>query len=558
MIRDQLTRWAVDQPTATALTALVLLATLTALVVLVVRRTSGPVLTAGCGAIVATAFSGDTSWRFAGHQLGMADSERLGLFAAGEIALLACAVMARANKKATATDTTAGTPGVPGVLVWCITGVQTIPAYAESGLLGGTVRTVFGPVMAALLWHLAMGLEIRVAKPEALSSGLPAQIGAELRERLLSYLGLAARNRTAEQISRDRATARAVRLASRRWLGPWGSAALAASVARSGAAVHGEQRHQLLQLLAGRRTATELRTVPIASPWVPEPVPGPYPATPLGVTGAQLRTMDPLAAIRQVHAARPDRTPAETAALCTEYGVPVSETQVRIALRAGNPDPVPAVPDVPERPQPPTAADPLPASPEPADSPAPAVPATHVPAVPLTRAVGNLTPGLHLDLTTHARAHRDVLCAVPATMIGTPRTRTQVHARVPDAPTGLEDTGDFIRRRAREEREATNAHPRTRTEVHAAPRPVPVPEYTPVPEVRPGAEPVPAVPAPRPDASGTDDADVLDRARLVDAEHRRTRQRPASIRALKNALGIGQARAERIRDALDTEARKAN
>ncbi|MDX3455065.1 hypothetical protein PV396_24510 [Streptomyces sp. ME02-8801-2C] len=559
MIRDQLTRWALDQTTAAATVVVVLAAALTALAVTVVRRTSGAVLTAGLGAAVATAFSGDTSWRFAGHQLGMADSERLGLFAAGEIALLACAVMARANKKATATDTTAGTPGVPGVLVWCITGVQTIPAYAESGLLGGTVRTVFGPVMAALLWHLAMGLEIRVTTPDALSTGLPAQIGAELRERLLSYLGLATRNRSAEQISRDRATARAVRLASRRWLGPWGSAALAASVARSGASVHAEQRQHLMQLLAGRRTATELRTVPIASPWISEPVPDPYPATPLGVTGAELRRLEPMDAILRVRAAHPDRTPTELAAITTEYGVPVTDTLVRIALRAGNPDPVPAsVPAVPERPQPPAPARPLTTTPEPADNPAPAVPAAPVPDAPLAHSIGHVAGGLHLDLTTHARVHRDVACAVPAAMIRSPRTRSQVHARVPDVPTGLEDTGAFIQRRALEEREAAAAQPRTRTQVHAVPRPAPVPEYTPVPPGRPVPASVPAVPAPRPDAPGTGDTEVLDRARAVDAEHRRTRQRPASIRVLKAELGIGQTRAERIRAALDTEAaRKA-
>ncbi|MDX2698949.1 hypothetical protein, partial [Streptomyces ipomoeae] len=324
----------------TALAVGVLLLTAITVCAIVARRTSGAVLTAGLGALVCTAYTADTSWRFAEHRLDMADhTERLVMFAAGEVALLACAVMARANKKATAVDGSAGTPGVPGVLVWAITGVQLVPAFAESGFWGGVVRAVFGPIMAALLWHLAMGLEIRVAKPQALSSGLPAQIGHELRERLLSYLGLATRNRTAEQISRDRATARAVRLASRRYRGWWARAALKAAVARSGAAVDGERRHQLLQQLAARRTAAELSTVPVVSPWVAQPLPEPYPPTPLGVTGAELRAMDPMDAILRIHAARPDATPAEIAALCTQYGVPVSETLARVALRAGNPDP---------------------------------------------------------------------------------------------------------------------------------------------------------------------------------------------------------------------------
>ncbi|WP_392967222.1 hypothetical protein [Streptomyces sp. LN245] len=255
MSTDQLISWAVDHHWPAAVTAGLLLAAVATVCVIVVRRASGTVLAAGIGALVCTAFSGDTSWRFAGHTLHMHAGERAGLFAAGEVTVIVCAIMARANKRATAVGGSAGTPGVPGVLVWCITGVQIIPAFSEAGLLGGTVRTVFGPVMAAMLWHLAMGLEIRVARPEALSTGLPAQIGAELRERLLSRLGLATRGRTAVEISRDRATARAVRLASRRHRGWWARAALKASVARSGAATDG-----------GRQGTTSCKQSPHGAP----------------------------------------------------------------------------------------------------------------------------------------------------------------------------------------------------------------------------------------------------------------------------------------------------
>ncbi|MYW99929.1 hypothetical protein [Streptomyces sp. PgraA7] len=364
--------WAVDHPWPAAGITAAALAVLGAALWAIVRTARSiawppaPVLVAGAGALVCTAYSGDTSWRFAGERLGMVDStERALMFGAGELALLACAVMARANKAATATESTAGSAGVPGVLVWVITGVQVIPCYATSGIVGGTVRAVIGPVLAGLLWHLAMGLEIRVARPEALSTGLPAVIGRELRERLLSRLGLATRDRTAEQITRDRATARAVHLAAvlelrpGGWLSGYRRRRLAAAVARSGAGTNGEQRHRLLQQLAARRTSGQLATVPLASPWAGTPVPGEaYPRTPLGVTGAQLRAMDPLAVVHLVRAAHPTVEPAGIATLCTEYGVPVSETQVRIALRAGNsltaatppalvrpvPDPAPVVP----------------------------------------------------------------------------------------------------------------------------------------------------------------------------------------------------------------------
>jgi hypothetical protein len=520
-----------------ALAAGLLLLAVAGLCWVIARRTSGAVLTASIGALVCTLYTADTSWRFAEHRLDMVDvTERAVMFAAGEIALLACAVMARANKKATATDDTAGTPGIPGVLVWTITGVQVIPAFTESGLLGGTVRAFFGPVMAGLLWHLAMGLEIRVAKPQALSTGLPAQIGAEVRERLLSRLGLATRGRTAVQISRDRATARAVRLASRRWLSPWGRAALKASVARSGAAVHGDQRHHLMQLLAGRRSAAELRTVPVASPWVAQPVPEPYPRTPLGITGAELRRLDPFDAVLRVHDAHPTATPAELAELCTGYGVPVTETRVRMALRAADSDPVPApapaVPAAPERPQIEAAAE---AVPDPQPAPVPTVPA--VPQVPGYEYTAR---GLHLDITTAPQVHREVLCAVPAAMSRTRRTRTEVHARIPAVPAGLEHPFDLIHRKAAEERAAAADKAQDRT----AETPVPGVPADPVPEVQPVPEPT--------GTPGTDTEDpVLARAREVDAEHRRTHNRPAGIRVLKQELRIGQPKAKAIRALLD-------
>ncbi|WP_435218388.1 hypothetical protein [Streptomyces sp. bgisy034] len=529
MFLDQALAWATGH-WPVVLTAGVLLAGLGAFII---HRSSGAVLAAGIGALVCTGFSADTSWRFAGHELGMADSERLALFAAGEIALLACAIMARANKRATATDTEAGTPGVPGVLVWCITGVQLVPAFAESGFWGGLIRSVFGPIMAALLWHLAMGLEVRITRPQALSTGVPAQIGHELRERLLSYLGLAVRGRTAAQVTRDRATARAVRLASRHWLGPWGRAALKASVARSAAAVDGDQRHQLLQQLAGRRSAGQLRNVDLPTPWVAEPVPAPYPSTPLGVTGAELRRMDPLDAVLLIHAAYPGTSPAELAALSTRYGVPVSEAQVRIALHAA-----PAVPA-------PEVRTPVPAVPAPHrlelfTAPPVAQPDPHQ-AVPDTVEYAYQHGDLHLDLTTEAQVRPEYACALPAEMARPARTRTEVHARVPDPPGSLEDPAESARRRAAEERAAATEQPRTR----------PVVEAVPVPQVRPARQ-VRRAPAGT-GASGTAvPEELLERARRVDADHRRTHDRPASIRVLKNELSIGQPKAERIREVLNT------
>ncbi|MFE2530440.1 hypothetical protein [Streptomyces sp. NPDC059371] len=264
--------WAHAHPTALVGITVTLLVAVTLAARTVRKTTTRPpaaVLVAALGALVCTAYSGDTSWGFARDRLGMtAVEERSVMFLAAELALFSCALMARQNLR------TAGAPGTPGMLVWFITGVQVIPAYAESGIVGGTVRAVVGPIMAALLWHLAMGIELRHAKPGADSGSLPALLARELRERLLSRLGLAVRDRTAEQISRDRWTVKAVGLAAKLADTPPGgrgrarlSRRLSVAVGKAQAGASAEQRAKLLDLLAARRHAASLATIDLASPW---------------------------------------------------------------------------------------------------------------------------------------------------------------------------------------------------------------------------------------------------------------------------------------------------
>ncbi|MFF2385149.1 hypothetical protein [Streptomyces sp. NPDC058108] len=260
---NTLLNWAQANPLPTAAGATLLLAIL--VTVLRASRTPVAVLVASLAAMACTAYSGDTSWGFAEHRLHMTSSdERAALFLAAELALFATALMARQNLR------TQGAPGTPGLLVWIITGVQVIPAYAESGVVGGTVRAFVGPVLAAVLWHLAMGIELRHSRPGAGSQSLPAVIARELRERLLSRLGLATRDRTAAQITRDRATARAVQLASRPSLHRWGRARLAAAVARSGVGTDREQLDVMMRMLAARRGASRLSSVELRSPFEPD------------------------------------------------------------------------------------------------------------------------------------------------------------------------------------------------------------------------------------------------------------------------------------------------
>ncbi|MFC9463715.1 hypothetical protein [Streptomyces coelicoflavus] len=229
---------------------------------------------AAVAALGCTAYSADTSWRFATDYLDMAGTaERAGMFAAAELALFATALMARQNL------VVQGAPGLPGTLVWVITTVQVIPAYAESGPIGGTVRAFVGPVMAAMLWHLAMGIELRLRTPGAASHGLIAVLGREARERLLSRLGIATRDRDAAQITRDRATARAVTLAARlaertpeqqqSRRGRRLTRRLSKALGRASVGTDPLQRAQLLNQLAARRHALALATVPLPCPWSP-------------------------------------------------------------------------------------------------------------------------------------------------------------------------------------------------------------------------------------------------------------------------------------------------
>ncbi|MDQ1039666.1 hypothetical protein QFZ75_006082 [Streptomyces sp. V3I8] len=267
--------WVQTHPLAAAAAGGVLLAVL-AVVLRSLRRTPAAVTVAALAALACTGYSADTSWRFAEHQLGMTSGgERAAMFAAAELGLFACALMARQNLRGPS-----GAPGTPGVLVWLITGVQVIPAYSESGFVGGTVRAVVGPVLAAMLWHLAMGIELRHSRPDAESGSLSAVLAREVRERLLSRLGLAVRDRSAEQISRDRATVKAVALAaklSQMKPGARGRARVAlrlsVAVGKAQAGASQDQRTKLLDLLAARRHAASLATIDLPSPWQPVPEP---------------------------------------------------------------------------------------------------------------------------------------------------------------------------------------------------------------------------------------------------------------------------------------------
>ncbi|MEU5214626.1 hypothetical protein AB0G79_00275 [Streptomyces sp. NPDC020807] len=224
-------------------------------------------------ALVCTAYSADTSWRFAAHYLDMRNTtERAAMFAAAELALFSMALMARQNLHGPRQAA-----GLPGVLVWVITAMQTIPAYAEAGVVGGTVRAFSGPVMAAVLWHLAMGIELRQRTPDAASRGLAAVLTRQARERLLARLGIAQQDQGAAEIIHDRATQRAVALAARlaemspaQRTGRAGRRTvrrLSKALARSGIDADPLRNEQLLRQLATRRQAAALAIIDLPERW---------------------------------------------------------------------------------------------------------------------------------------------------------------------------------------------------------------------------------------------------------------------------------------------------
>lgn len=140
------------------------------------RHCSMTVVVSVIAAVACTVCSATTSWRFAGDYLGMHDTvQRTVFFATGEFALVASALTARQHLHVSRREI-----GGADVLVWVLAAVLSIPACAEYGPVGGTVGAFFGPVMAAALWHQALGLDQPRRSPDAASRGMRALFLARL------------------------------------------------------------------------------------------------------------------------------------------------------------------------------------------------------------------------------------------------------------------------------------------------------------------------------------------------------------------------------------------
>lgn len=211
-------------------------------------------------AALATAVSVDTSWRFFGEVLGITNVwERYAMFAVLELALVACGWAMRAAVRR------GGKPGPARMLAWALCAMAAYMALVLSGPVAGLARVILGPVMALITLHLALGVEVRTRHGQ--HTGKAAQVWHELRERLLSRLGLADDDRDALARTRDRAAERAARLAVAPRATLWRRRRLARAVRISGAAIDPDRRARMLALIAASQHLDDLTATAWPSPW---------------------------------------------------------------------------------------------------------------------------------------------------------------------------------------------------------------------------------------------------------------------------------------------------
>lgn len=236
-------------------------------------------------AAIGTIISANTSWRFFADVLLIDGKlERGSMFAIIELTFLACGLAMRAGVRSAAAR-----PGPARILAWAMCAVGAYMAWAQAGPVAGTARVILGPVIAVVATHLALGIEIRARHGQGTGHEIWSQIGPELRERTLSRFGLGRVLRPAAEQSRDRATDRAARLATARWVG-FRRARLARAVRASGVALDPGRRVRLRGQLAAYRHLDELCRLDLPSPWLDEETPQQDLATPAPAISGQVAT----------------------------------------------------------------------------------------------------------------------------------------------------------------------------------------------------------------------------------------------------------------------------
>jgi hypothetical protein len=214
-------------------------------------------------AVATLTVSLNTSWRFFGDVLHIstANGERYVMFAVAEMALIVSGAGMAANVRRT------GQPGSFRMVVWGMCAVSAYMAWKMSNFEEGLGRVILGPVLGTIMLHLALGLELRIRHHR---TGTLARVSSELRERLLSRLGLADDDRDALQRTRDRAAFRAAQLSlPPRWR--WSrEARLQRALLAANVADDPQMRDKMLARLSVLRHAHALSTHDQSSPWLNE------------------------------------------------------------------------------------------------------------------------------------------------------------------------------------------------------------------------------------------------------------------------------------------------
>jgi hypothetical protein len=210
-------------------------------------------------ALMSIGVSVDTSWRFFEQRLGITDVvERVVLFSVMEAALIACGWAMRGGVRRD------GRPGPARLVAWGLTAFAAFAALSLSGPVAGFARVLLGPVLGLVMLHLALGIEIRATRQRTTTW---ARIGRELRERLLSLLGLGDDHRDALARTRDRAALRAAKLAlASKWT-PFRTRRLRKALHASHVAHDPAQKDRMLRELGVLQHAKKLAETTQPSPW---------------------------------------------------------------------------------------------------------------------------------------------------------------------------------------------------------------------------------------------------------------------------------------------------
>ncbi|MGW6447239.1 hypothetical protein [Lentzea sp. NPDC055074] len=210
-------------------------------------------------ALMSIGVSVDTSWRFFEQRLGITDVvERVVLFSVMEAALVACGWAMRGGVRQN------GRPGPARLVAWALTAFAAFAAFSLSGPVAGAARVLLGPVLGLVMLHLALGIEIRASRQRTTTW---ARIGREMRERMLSLLGLGDDGRDALARTRDKAALRAAKLSvASRWT-PRRKARLRKALHASHVAHDPAQRDRMLRELGVLQHADALANTTQPSPW---------------------------------------------------------------------------------------------------------------------------------------------------------------------------------------------------------------------------------------------------------------------------------------------------